>query len=516
MSRVLIAGGGMAGLAMAAFLSWHDVDCLLVERHHEISPHPRARGLNPRTMELMRSVGLEAEIKQSESAMALRANHGVIAMESLAGREIGTLREDYFQDTTVDVSALSPAGWCLCHQDEYEPILRRFAERLGAEIRFASELVGYERDATGLRATIRDLTTGHDLDVPTSFLVAADGAGSPVRQGLGIPFSGAGTIGHYLNIHFSADTREVLGERRFIMAYVFNDGVRCGLLPIDNSQRWLLHVPYDPASEQLTDFDEQRCQALARAAVGIPGLPVKILNVRPWEAAGRTAGRFADGNVFLVGDAAHVMPPSGAFGSNTAIQDAHNLAWKMAAVLTEKAPPSLLATYDAERRPVGSATVGQAVLRAGDRPRLVQEKAAQPDPAIVPDTTVWFGARYGTRTPWVNDPRGLPGTRAPHISLSWNGHELSALDLFGRTFVLIAGPRGAAWRHAASRLAITAYLIGTDIADVTGRWCEAYGVSAEGAVLVRPDGVVAWRSVGTEPAPATVLAAAVRGALTLS
>nr|WP_272922552.1 FAD-dependent monooxygenase [Streptomyces sp. SID5785] len=520
----MVVGAGLAGLSTALFLARHEVPCVVVERHRGMSPHPRARGINPRAMELMRAAGLEQEVRETESARALAANSGVLAAQSLAGHQLGALHEQYFMDVRTDLSALSPTGWCLCHQDEFEPVIRRHAQRLGAEFSYATELESFEQDGDGVTARLRDRDSGEVRTVTADYLVAADGPGSPVRRQLGIGFDGPGTTGHFLNIHFEAELAEQLGDRRFIMCYTFNDAVRGALMPLDNSRRWLLHVGFDPAAQDPASFDEARCQELVRAATGVPDLDVKVLGAMPWEAAGRTAGAFSSGRVFLVGDAAHVMPPSGAFGSNTGVQDAHNLAWKLAAVVRGEAGAGLLDSYDPERRPVCEATVEQAVLRSKDRPRLAEQEPAPANPAIHADTEIWFGWQYRSAAVltgpddrpadgvWNAAPQGLPGTRAPHVALVADGREISALDLFDRVPVLLAGPGGTAWERAAHEAADRAGVrvdvrrVADDaLADPAGGWGTAYGVGPEGAVLVRPDGVVAWRSAGGRENPGAVL-----------
>lgn len=521
---VLVVGAGLAGLATALFLARHDVPCLVVEKHHGMSPHPRARGINPRAMELMRGAGIEGPIRATESARALVDNSGVYASESLAGRQFGALHEQYFMDVRSDLSALSPTGWCLCHQDEYEPVIRRRAEDLGALFHYGTELVSFTQDESGVTARLRDRGTGATRSLDADYLIAADGPASSVRDGLGIAFDGHGTTGTFLNVHFEAELAETLGDRRFIMCYVFNEAVRGALMPLDNSRRWLLHVAVDPAAEDLSSFTDARCRELVRAATGVPDLPVKVLGAAPWEAAGRTALSYRSGRVFLVGDAAHVMPPSGAFGSNTGVQDAHNLAWKIAAVLHGDAGRELLDSYDAERRPVGAATVDQAVLRSKDRPRIAAREPAPADPAIVPDVAIWFGAHHRSAVVaeedagalvdgvWNLRPGGAPGTRAPHVALEQAGRAVSSLDLVRTRPVLFAGPDGPAWAGAAAeageRLGVRmdVHRIGADgLSDPAGRWGAAHGVGDRGAVLVRPDHVVAWRTSGAEDDRAAAL-----------
>ncbi|GLZ29849.1 FAD-binding monooxygenase [Lentzea sp. NBRC 105346] len=488
MTEVLIVGGGLAGLSAAVFLAQQGVDCLLVEKHQGVSPHPRARGITPAVMELMRKVGLEEAIRNTESGRALQHNTGVVAAQSLAGKQIGELREQYVMDIRGDLSHLTPSGWCLCHQDEFEPLLRAKAQELGAKIEFGTELLSFTQDEQGVRAKLSNRA------VRAKYLIAADGPGSRIRQACSISFEGTEPIGNYMNIHFKAKLKEQLGDRRFVMCYVMNQELRGALMPIDNDQRWLLHVMYDPKSGE--EFTTERCTQLVKAAAGVPDLDVEIIGAMPWEAAGRTAGRFSDRRVFIVGDAAHVMPPSGAFGSNTGIQDSYNLAWKIAAVLRNEAGPALLDTYDAERRPTGEAIVEQAVLRSLDRPRMVHEQPPPADPRIVPDTTVWFGSRYHStaivpdndeKDVWANEIDGTPGVRAPYDESTW--------DLYGDGFVLIAS--NDEWIKAAEGLSI-----------------KAHKVEGAEALLVRPDGVVAWRPAGA--ASADELARALKSVLSLN
>jgi hypothetical protein len=253
---------------------------------------------------------------------------------------------------------------------------------------------------------------------------------------------------------------------------------------------------------------------LAREALGAPELPVEVENVQRWNACAEWAERFQAGRVFLTGDAAHNMPPTGGFGGNAGVQDGHNLAWKLALVLHGLAGPELLETYDAERRPVGEFTVEQAYTRYVLR--LAPELGKDNLQPIVPEFIVELGYRY--RSPAVieedgadgasyenpHEPTAQPGTRAPHLVLQRGGEPVSTLDLPGPGFVLLASQNGEDWcaaaRDAASRLGITldAYRIGDggELDDAAGRFSEVYGTGPKGAVLLRPDGFVAWRRRG--------------------
>ena len=230
------------------------------------------------------------------------------------------------------------------------------------------------------------------------------------------------------------------------------------------------------------------------------------------------------------------MPPNGGYGGNTGVQDAHNLAWKLAAVLGGTAGDALLDSYEAERRPIGRLTIEQAYTRYARR--VVPELAGDAElPPLVDDLSMEIGYRYrsnaivaegdddGALTEHPSTARGRPGSRAPHVALARDGMRLSTLDLFGQGFVLLAGPQGAAWRGAAAQAAaatgvpIDVHVAGNgdgdggDVEDPAGRLPEAYGLQRDGAALVRPDGFVAWRSVAAADEPAEALERVVRSTL---
>jgi putative polyketide hydroxylase len=497
---VLIVGGSLVGLSTALFLSWHGISYLLVERHAGISPFPRAGGYNPRTVELFRTVGIEQAVREAEPAFM--QNMSIMRMETLAGKELST----FVQNLTDFTSPLSPARMSVITQDRLEPVLRAQAEKLGGNLRFKTELVSFEQSAEGVSAVIRDLTTGQKRTIFARYMVAADGNASPIRQRLGIATHGHGTLAHQVNMIFRADLRAALHGRRILVGYLTQtQGVFGG-----DDDGGLLSIPYHPErGEREEDFAGARGVEAIRTSVGIPDLPVEIVDVKSWEMAALVAERFQQGNIFLAGDSAHVNPPTGGFGANTGIQDAYNLAWKLALVLKEMAGSELLASYDAERRPVAEFTVEQAFLNYVERmaPHLAGQSTAH---KVDPDA-IFFGYLYHSAAivSGSNDndlyedpshPSGRSGSRAPHVMLERNGERISTLDLFSRNFILLAAANGRAWYEAAQAaahrlgIALDAHLIGGDLTDVEGHWSDAYGVSASGAVLVRPDGFIGWRA----------------------
>lgn len=362
---VLVVGGSLVGLSTSLFLSRHGIRHLLVEKHAGTSVHPRGRGINARTMELFRTAGVEPAIRKEASA--LEANQGILQTQSsLVGGEHKWLIKAV--DPSNALKKFSPTGWCLCSQNNIEPVLAAQSRAQGADVRFATELMSFDQDETGVSAVVKDRETGEHLTVRADYLIAADGPRSPVREALRIRQTGNGELFHNVSIVFRSERlADILGDLRFIVCYLMKPGADGALLPVDNETQWVFHAPWHPETgETLEDFTDARCVEQIRAAIGVPDLDVEIGGKAPWHAAERVAEQYRVGRVFVVGDAAHEMCPTGAFGSNTGIQDAHNLAWKIAAVLDGAAGPELLHTYEQERLPVARATSERASARSAE------------------------------------------------------------------------------------------------------------------------------------------------------
>ncbi|MCZ4123704.1 FAD-dependent oxidoreductase [Streptomyces sp. H39-S7] len=515
---VLIVGGSLVGLSASLFLGRLGIEHLLVERHAQTSHHPRGRGNNVRTMELFRTAGVEPLIREAASVLA--ENHGILQADTLTGSEQEWLFKQI--DPGGALAKFSPSGWCLCSQNDLEPVLLRSARELGGDLRFGTELICAEQDADGVTAVVRSRETGEDRTIRADYLIAADGPRSPVRERLGIAMTGAGDLFHNVSITFRAKRlADAVGDRRFIVCYLTNPESPGALLPVDNDQNWVFHAPWRPdGGETLEDFTDQRCQALIRTAVGVPDLEVEVTGKAPWHAAERVAERYGAGRIFLAGDSAHEMSPTGAFGSNTGIQDAHNLAWKLAAVLGGWAGPGLLETYDAERRPVALATGARASTRSAEHRHPGYD--VSPGPGRKPGMlAVVLGYRYGEgavvgaaqdrpAVPEEFSPQAEPGGRAPHMWLRQEDVRLSTLDLYERTPVLLSGPEGDDWHGAGLSIAgrtgipLACYQVGPDedhdlVPEEGADWARLHGTENDGAVLVRPDGFIAWRSRTADP-----------------
>lgn len=510
---VLIVGGGPVGLSASLLLSRHGVRSLLVERHPWTSVHPKARALNVRTLELLRVWGLEATVRGAEPALDRPLD--VVWAPTLTAAET---RRTPYGGAGERLDGVSPTTSAACAQHKLEPILLDAARAAGpGELRFGQELTALAQHQTGVDATIVDQVSGQEMTVRAAYVIAADGSRSPVRSMLGIGMVGPGVLAHRVGIYFRADLREVGMTRPAVLYWVSPRDAPAGVIGAVNlADLWAYVIPFRPEDgERIEDFTAERCVDLVRAACGLGDLEVEVLSVLPWQMAAATAERFCDHRVFLAGDAAHLIPPAGGQAMNFGIQDVHNLTWKLAGHLGGWAGAALLGTYESERRPVAAAVttdVSRSVAAgSGRRPEQFSNLGSvlgscYDSLAVVPD---------GSEPPAVANPvidyvpNARPGSRAPHIWL-WRGDQrVSTLDLFDTGFVLLAGPAGQAWCAAAEKAArplgmpLNCYVVGPDgqLADRTEGWPGLYGVRPDGAVLVRPDGYVAWRaeSAGSDP-----------------
>jgi 2-polyprenyl-6-methoxyphenol hydroxylase-like FAD-dependent oxidoreductase len=534
---VLIVGGGPVGLACALLLGRFGVRSLLVERHPATSHHPKAMAIMLRTAELLRQWGVVDAIRAAGVPQDWLRQ--ILFATSLTGEAFGTVEVNAYEPTAV-----SPAQALRCPQTATEAVLRRAAEASGhATLRFGAAMTGFEQDADGVSATIRDVASGATETVRARYLLAADGAASGVREALGIARAGPGDMGHFANIYHRADFGARLGDRRPFMANIISETMGGGYVAVNGRDLWLLHVHLEP-EDRPENFTTAAAQDLVRRAAGVPDLEAEIISIGFWTMSAQIAKRFRERRVLLVGDAAHRTTPAGGLGMNTDVQSAHNLIWKLVAVLDGAAGERLLDTYEAERRPIATLNtqvskaraekvfdVGAAAAR-GDFDAIrawVAGMRREPESRLGQDLgyTYESGAVVPDRTPPVAraDPiadyvqNARPGARAPHLWLERGAQRHSILDLFDTAFVLITGAHGDPWREAATaiaaqdRIPLQSFRIGNgaavDLVDRAGAFLDLYGIDAGGAVLVRPDGFVAWRQPSLPPRPA----AALRGAL---
>ena len=484
---VLIVGGGSVGLTASILLARHGVRSLVAERHPGTSILPRAFGANVRTMEIFRVMGLEEAIQAVEVDVSGRAL--LLAMQTLDGPVLESVPFQTSGDPD-DPAWPSPTRVSFIAQDVLDPILvRALSHAELAELRFGTEVSGLRSDPAGVTAELTDRRDGTRRVFRADYLIAADGANSSVREALGIGMTGH-DLSAEINVLFEADLSAALGVKRAILYRLHNQWPPHGGLfrNIDGGVRWTMFT------RDTGDTRPGRMADIIRACAGDPDLDVEILASGAWRKAAMVADQFRAGRVFLAGDAAHRLTPAGGLGLNTGIQGAHNLAWKLAAVLHCWAGPDLLDTYDAEWRPAASHAV-----ELSQRIETTGHRAASKMLGQMLGTAYQQGAfaRDGTCPPDVADPvadyvpTARPGHRAPHYLLSSGGCRRSTIDLFDLKFIALSPNKRWCDAARATGAALGIPLSAHVIAD--SAWAAQYGVGPDGAVLVRPDGYVAWR-----------------------
>jgi 2-polyprenyl-6-methoxyphenol hydroxylase-like FAD-dependent oxidoreductase len=487
---VIIVGAGPAGLATAIGLARNGVGSLIVERHQGTSIFPKASGISTRTMEIVRSWGLEEAVREhSQDVRPLMSVRPTLTGPQLAAVQLGF-------PTDEQALSVSPTRTAMVPQDRLEPVLLDHVRELGVEVRFGTELVSLVQDSTGVTAVVCSVTDGTCSTVRASYLVGADGTRSTVRDLLGIEARGPSDLGDYATVLFRADLWSRLGEERFGL-YQLEGPVPGVLVPTGRDDRWVLGMPWDPRSESFADYTPERCIALIRAATGVPDLGVEVLALMPIEFVAQAADRVRVGRTFLIGDAAHRMPPFGGRGLNTAVADAFGLSWKLAWAIRGWADPVLLDTYAEEREPVGRHNLSLARERSqGGTPDGLTEDMGYVYRSAVIDAADIAGE---TAPSHLFPTVATPGARMPHAWLAAPNGPISTLDLVGAGLTLITGRAGNAWMAAASVVAaevafpVDAYVVGAHIDSRDGVFGERFGLGSDGAVLVRPDGHIAWR-----------------------
>jgi 2,4-dichlorophenol 6-monooxygenase len=567
---VLIVGGGGAGLTASMLLARQGVEHLLVSARPTTSDLPKAHVLNQRAMEVLEDVGVaEAIAQRSTPAVQMAATAfyaGFSGPDTDYGRRLMRLESWGAAGDDAYWRAASPCRQLNLPQIRLEPLLKARATELSpGRIRFGHELLDLEQDGDGVLASIRDNESGREYVVRADYLLGADG-GRRVAGLVGVEYEGLGVVTQTATLHVSADFSQCAPDPDVLIRWIFSpqSGVLVVMVPMGperwgpDSEEWVIHLNY-PVDCATSDA---QVEADARRAVGIGDLPMEVHKITRWSVEAVIASSFRVGRVLLLGDAAHRHPPTGGLGLTSAIHDAQNLCWKLAAVLAGNASPALLDTYEAERKPVDQrncqrslenavnhfgigaelgispessaeenmarlrrmwsgraedAEVRSSVLRAMRAQSMefgelnVEYGYSYESAAVVPDGTPPIAPIDDIR---VYQPSTRPGAPLPHAWIDdEDGNRRPIKDLVGPgRFLVIAGENGKAWCDAASQLAaagipIDAVRIGHldgDLYDPRCAWLRYRQIASDGAILVRPDRFIACRyptAVG-DPRPA--------------
>jgi 2,4-dichlorophenol 6-monooxygenase len=556
---VLIVGSGPAGSAAALALSTYGIRNMVVTKYRWLADTPRAHITNQRTMEVLRDLGVEDQAIREGAPQDLMGNN--VFCTSLAGEELGRLHSwGTHPNRMADYTLASPSRMCDIPQNLMEPILLGNAAARGSRVRFDTEYLSLDQDGDGVTATVQDRLSGQTYQIRAKYLIGADGGRSKVAEDVGLPMEGRMGVAGSMNIVFQADLSRYVAHRPSVLYWVLQPGADIGgigmglVRMVRPWNEWLIVWGYD-INQPPPEVDDATAIRIAHSLIGDDTVPIKIRSTSIWTVNHMYATRYAEGRVFCMGDAVHRHPPSNGLGSNTSIQDAYNLAWKLAFVLKGQAHPSLLDTYNEERAPVGRQIVTRAnksieefgpifdalgLLSTKDPERMRANMEARKEntpeaeqrrerlrkaiafksyefnchgvemnqryasTAVVPDGTPEPGWRrdpelYYHATTW-------PGARVPHVWLEdRSGAKVSSLDVVGKgRFTLLTGIAGEdAWLPAARAAAATcgieleAFVIGPDrdLRDLYGDWADAREMGEAGCVLVRPDAHVAWRAL---------------------